>query len=74
LKEYYKTLHENVIITDMIEFYWFKYRLLDNNFSNDIPLRRQFLREEEWINLYQNYNQIDIVELEKIEKQIFKEG
>lgn len=74
LNEYYKALNENIIITDIIEFYWFKYRLLDDNYSNDVTLRRQFLREEEWINLYQNYNQINIIELEKIEKQIFKEG
>ena len=74
LKEYYKTLHENVIITDIIEFYWFKYRLLDDNLSNDRTPRGQFLREDEWINLYQDYNKINMVEIEKMEKQIFKEG
>ena len=74
LNEYYKTLHENVIITDIIEFYWFKYRLLDDNLSNNRVARLQFLREDEWINLYQNYNKINITEIEKMEKQIFKEG
>lgn len=74
LQGYYKTLKEQVIITDIINLYWFKYKMLDETLSNKPKMREQFLREDEWINLYKNYDQIDIERLQLIEDKIFKEG
>lgn len=74
LLEYYKSLNENIIITDIINFYWFKYRFLDDNLSNDIIIRRQFLREDEWINIYMNYEYIDKEKIKRVEEKIFREG
>lgn len=71
LISYYKALQERFLVVDgeMIGLYWFKYNSL-NNSSIDIEQRKvKFL---DWNELYNNLDNINILKLVEIEKEIFK--
>lgn len=71
LESYYKSLRERVIIVDKysIDLYWFKYRILEYEKYKLIEEKIDFL---DWLNLYNNFEELDFKNLKRIEKKIFK--
>lgn len=71
LFSYYKALHERFLVVDseMIGLYWFKYNSLNNS---PIEIEQRKIKFLDWNELYTNFNNIDILRLIEVEKEIFK--